>query len=328
MADGVRYRDSTTLDELRSLAQAIRSLVLYVVENDLDEIDVSPGNNNRLPVAAIAEKFGISVDVLLEESAKRGLLKPFPIDVLVFCPKCGSTTFRVRFKCPSCGSVNVERNTLFSHVTCGYVGILEETIKDSRGKVLCPKCKQELVKEGQDWVKIGVNWKCRDCGSTFTYPKPYLECSSCGTRIDENAALYRQVNRYKVDKKIASDIYSQIFNKRVSEVLTSHGWTVTPASEIKSLSGIARSVSLVAERKGEKVFVYNVFPREGDVEEARRNVLNAYGAALDESSKHLLLSVKTPSEVAKKPENIECIEGGTLDEVIGKLREKLAKEKF
>lgn len=323
----MQSRDTASLESLRNIAQALRSLVTYLVENNLDEVEINPKNGSQNPVKVIAEKHGIALDVLIDESVKRGLLKPYPVDMLVFCPKCGSSTFRLRLKCPNCGSLNVTRNTLFSHVTCGYIGVLEEAPRDSRGRIFCPKCKQELLKEGQDWVKIGVNWRCRDCGTTFAYPKPLLECVACGAKADENKLEYRQVYRYKFDKKIASDLYAQTFSKRVGEVLAAYGWTVTPVSEIKGVSGIPKNATLLAERKGEKMLVYNIFPREGNVEEARREVLNALGAALDGAFNHLILGVKTPTQVAKMPENVSSIEGGTLEEVIEKLRDKLAKEK-
>jgi len=61
--------------------------------------------------------------------------------------------------------------------------------------------------------------------------------------------------------------------------------------------------------------------------EASREVLNALGAALDGAFNHLILGVKTPTRAAKMPENVSSIGGGTLEEVINKLRDKLAKEK-
>ncbi|ABL78208.1 TackOD1 domain-containing metal-binding protein [Thermofilum pendens] len=327
MAGGGTARlEASEVELLRNLARALQDLVVYLVESNLGEISIEIGKKDH-PVKSIADKYRVPLDTLLEEGVKRGFLKAFPADKLVFCPKCGGFSFKVRYACPNCGSFDVERNTLFSHVTCGFIGVLEEAPRTVTGKVQCPKCKRELVREGDDWVKLSSTWRCRSCGTSFSYPVASLECASCGERFDDKRAEYRAVMRYSVDKKAVSEAFSQIFNKRVAEVLASQGYVVKPAAEATAMSGVTRKASLIAEKRGVRLYVHNIFPREGNVESAKDEVFNVYGSALDDATRRIIVAVNTPTQVARRPENVETIEGRSLEEAIRKLQEKLRGEK-
>ncbi|QOJ79557.1 hypothetical protein IG193_03615 [Infirmifilum lucidum] len=306
---------------LKSLANALQELVVSLFEEGVSEILVNPGEDD--PYSKIAGRYGISREALLEEAVKRGFLKPVVADRLVFCPKCGNTSFKARYACPSCGSRDVEKNTLFSHVMCGYIGVLESAPKDARGNTLCPKCSRPLGTQDKDWVKIGVTYRCKGCGLTFSVPSTLLECTSCGNVFDHREATYKEIYRYSVDRSILANAYGQVLSKRVAEAIASKGYKVHFNAEIITLSGLKKKVPMLAEKGSEKFVVETVFPREDDAVKAREEVLNAYGRTLDSNEKHLIVAVKAPAELSRKPEHVETIRGDSLEDAIRKLREKL-----
>ncbi len=306
---------------LKSIANALQELVVYLFETETSEILVNPGGDD--PCFKIAGKYGISKEALLEEAVKRGFLKPSVADRLVFCPKCSGTSFKARYACPSCGSREVEKNTLFSHVVCGYIGVLESAQKDARGNTLCPKCSQPLGTQDKDWIKIGVTYRCRSCGLTFSVPSTLLECTSCGNVFDHREATYREVYKYLVDRSALASAYGQVLSKRVAEAIASRGYKVTFNAEVTTLSGLKKKVPMLAEKGSERFVVEAIFPRDGDAAKAREEILSAYGRTLDTDEKHVIVAVKTPTEISRKPEHVETIEGDSIEDVVRKLKERL-----
>lgn len=305
---------------LKALSGALQELAVNLYENNISEILIGGGED---PISAIARKYGLAPDDLLDEAVKRGLLKPLVADRLVFCPKCGNTSFKARYTCPSCGSSDATKITLFSHVSCGYIGILEDAPRDRKSGIVCPKCSKPLGAQGRDWIIIGITYKCRSCGLTFNIPATKLECLSCNNVFDHRDALYKEVFKYSVDADALANIYAQVLAKRIAGVFSEKGYTVQSNVEVQSLSGIRRRVPMLAEKGSRKVVVYTVFPRGGDVAQAREDVLSAYGKALDSGEENLVIAVKTPADLSRKPSNTEVIEGKGIEDVTKKLREWL-----
>ncbi|UNQ72838.1 hypothetical protein [Infirmifilum sp. NZ] len=306
---------------LKSLAGALQELVVCLFESGVSEVLSKPAGTS--PCSRIAEKYGLSQDALLEEAVKRGILKPLVADRLVFCPKCGHTGFKVRYNCPSCGSQDVERNTLFSHVPCGYIGVLEGAPKDARGNRLCPKCSRPLGAQGRDWIVIGVTYRCRSCGLTFNVPVASLECLSCGAVFDHKDAVYREVYRYSVERTVLAEIYGQILSRKIADAAASQGYKVHIDAEVTSLSGLKKRVPMLLEKGSQRFVVYTVYPRDADPAKVREEVLSTYGKTLDTGEKHLIVGVRVPTDLSRKPEHVEVISGESSEEAIRKLRERL-----
>lgn len=66
--------------------------------------------------------------------------------------------------CPGCGAPAAAHDVLH-HFLCAYVGPDYDFFETGKDHFSCPKCLRPLLREGDDWEKIGRSLSCSDCGS-------------------------------------------------------------------------------------------------------------------------------------------------------------------
>lgn len=306
----------TKLDEI------INEIVIQLFENDITELspDIAGASRYSYPIVGeLSSKYNIRVETLLNEMVKRDFLKREVYDKFINCPKCGGFRFMVKFLCPSCGSINVERITLFSHISCGYIGILEEARED--GKYVCPRCKKPLGVMGKDWIKIGSTFRCKDCGASFHVPGTRFNCIDCGGEFNYNEVVYKNIYRYVVNVPKAKEIYNQYLLGLVEKYLVKIGYKVKRNASIKGLSGIPHVIPILAKKNSSKTIAIHTLLTEED-EELSAKILGIYGIALDTPEiLHLILGVKIIISLEGKLQNVKLIKGNNADELLQKLSE-------
>ena len=95
----------------------------------------------------------------LESLAGAGVLERKFFDKFLYCPQCRSVNLRPGYYCPNCGVGDIVRARILEHALCKYVGAEDEFVV--KGRLVCPKCKQELHTPDTDYRSLGVSYKCQ-----------------------------------------------------------------------------------------------------------------------------------------------------------------------
>ena len=136
-----------------------------------------------------------NIDVL----SKYGIIKKvknFPL--IIKCPYCQSYDYKIVLKCPSCSSENLVKGEVIEHYSCSTINFSNKYMKD--GKLICPKCNQDLRRLGVDYRKIG-NWVfCENCSEFYGEANINLKCNSCKTLYSINESIWDEEEKIVPDR--------------------------------------------------------------------------------------------------------------------------------
>lgn len=208
---------------------------------------------------AVSQLVGItdkeSVEIL-EYLAKEDILVRKFFDKFLNCPQCGSLNLRPVYCCPKCGSGNVIRGRVLEHLVCKYDGIEDDFI--FKGRLICPKCKQELHTLGRDYRSLGVLYKCRDCDEIFNQPTIKWRCLKCssittGDKITEVDAYSYSLNEEK-RRWLQFELKPRA---KLVQFLKARGYAVKENTKMRGRSGAEHVFDLLATRD-DGIVVYNI----------------------------------------------------------------------
>lgn len=146
---------------------------------------------------------------LFKSLVDKGVLIVHEKERALFCPKCKSPLISTVYICPYCQSSKVQHIELIEHLICGYTGILEKFISNSR--LICPKCKTDLGPMDSEpsingskkrYKIIGSIYQCEICEKKFNKPKMLHICQKCGTEFDFKKGGYKILYNYEIPEKI------------------------------------------------------------------------------------------------------------------------------
>lgn len=150
-----------------------------------------------------------NLNQLLNSLVDKELLIAHEKERALFCPKCNSPLIHTLYICPNCQSSKVQHIELLEHLVCGYTGVLEKFISNSRLK--CPKCKIDLGPVNnkssvngsmKSYKIIGSIYQCEICEEKFNKPNMLHICQKCGTEFDFKKGGYKILYNYEIPKKI------------------------------------------------------------------------------------------------------------------------------
>ena len=244
------------LERGSELGKACKDLLAFIADEGLTEIipEYSPERGFYYPELKNAPIRGAPLTELLEKLVEGGFLKRRPWRYVVECPVCGSTRLIASFKCPNCGSRNLSRNTLVTHIPCGYIGILEE-MEVRGGKRICPKCGLPLEEKGIDYEQIGAVYGCKDCGYRAEMPVPAYDCTECGKEFDHREAEYRAWYAYEVVPEALEGIEREILEDMIAAQLQMNNLKVKQDVVIKGRIGLLHQADLEVLKGDKKVYI-------------------------------------------------------------------------
>jgi transcription elongation factor Elf1 len=251
-------------------------------------------------------------------------------DKILFCPSCGSQNVSTHYCCPYCKSFNIQKGSLIEHVKCGYMDVEENFRKG--GKLVCPKCHEELKKPEVDYRKAGIWCTCKDCGKSFDIPVTRHFCRECQTEFTFEEVEIRDVYSYTLNEEVKGEITtSWIFVAPIKEFLVESGFEVETPAFLKGKSGANHMFDIAAYRKEitKKVTVMDVATATEDIVSEQPVIAlfaKIYDVAPDSA---FLIAIPKLSENAKKMAelyNIKVIEARDSKEVMKALRDKLVKK--
>ena len=253
-----------------------------------------------------------SAEDFLERLYSVGILERRLYDKVIYCPSCGSQSVSTRYCCPYCMSFNIQKGSLIEHVKCGYMDV-EGNFRKS-GKLVCPKCHEELKKLDVDYRKAGIWCTCQECGKSFDIPVPRHFCRDCQSEFTFEDVEIKDVYAYKLNEDVKGEITAGwIFVAPIREFLAENGFEVEAPAFIKGKSGANHMFDIAAYKGGKtgKVTVMDVaIATENAVIE--QPVIALFAKMYDVSPEHaFLVAIPKLSENAKKMAelyNIKVIE--------------------
>ncbi|MEM1565795.1 MAG: hypothetical protein QW510_01730 [Candidatus Bathyarchaeia archaeon] len=271
-----------------------------------------------------------SAEDFLERLYSVGILERRLYDKVIYCPSCGSQSVSTRYCCPYCMSFNIQKGSLIEHVKCGYMDV-EGNFRKS-GKLVCPKCHEELKKLDVDYRKAGIWCTCQECGKSFDIPVPRHFCRDCQSEFTFEDVEIKDVYAYKLNEDVKGEITAGwIFVAPIREFLAENGFEVEAPAFIKGKSGANHMFDIAAYKGGKtgKVTVMDVaIATENAVIE--QPVIALFAKMYDVSPEHaFLVAIPKLSENAKKMAelyNIKVIEAKDAKEVMKALKDKLGKK--
>jgi hypothetical protein len=163
------------------------------------------GKDEFLPAARIVPRFDPTLfqlapglpEAILHQWALAGVLRPYLIDRVKSCPRCGALpTFRDG--CPQCGSVRTSAVQFIHHFACAHVTAAIEF--DRGGSLACPKCRAKSLIVGSDFEYLCGPLRCLDCSWTGQQHVLLGECLKCGSRFLGSEAPERDVIQFHVER--------------------------------------------------------------------------------------------------------------------------------
>jgi len=254
---------------------------------------------------------------------------------IVFCPQCQSPRLKPGLGCPKCGSGNVGKGRILEHFACRN-NSLEDDYATGNGKYICPKCKQELRFLGTDYQSLGINYKCRDCGTISKDAASSWQCLQCSHFFPEYSAKETVLYSYRLnlDKKRKME-FELDERPRFVELLKKQGYEVVESANVNGTtkSGAKHLLDILAQRDdGLITYIIGVgiliSSRGQDISLAEVFTFDNKVYDLGIHDKVLLVVPKLDQEASRyaRQQRIKIIEEKDLESVLNSLRSSNPKQ--
>lgn len=131
-----------------------------------------------------------------ELQTRDSLLERKFFDRFHVCTQCFSSRLHIREECPKCRSAQLQEESYIHHFRCGHLGA--ESKFRQGAKLVCPKCRQDLVHFSVDYDKPGTAVVCLSCGNTGSEPAVGFRCLDCSSHFDGDQASTKDIFSYRL----------------------------------------------------------------------------------------------------------------------------------
>jgi hypothetical protein len=264
---------------------------------------------------------------LLLRLYEAGILERKLYDKMLYCPKCGSASISVHYCCPYCKSFNIQKSALIEHVKCGYMNVEENFRKN--GKLICPKCHDELKKADVDYRRAGIWCNCKDCGKSFDIPVTSCFCRDCHGNSTFDDIVMKDVYSYSMKEEAKEEAsLGWVLIAPVREFLVECGFKVEGPAFLKGKSGANHMFDIVAYsgETAKKVTVIDLATSAENVV-SEQPVIALFAKIFDVSPDNAyLIAIPKMSDNGKKMAelySIQIIEAKSQKEAIKALKERI-----
>ena len=260
---------------------------------------------------------------LLEHLAKSGVLERVFSEKYIYCPQCKSLNLTPGYYCVKCGSGKIIRGRVLVHSVCQYGGVEEEFSRS--GKLVCPKCYQELRTGSQDFTSLGVLRKCRDCGEVFGHPAIKWRCLKCGTVVPEDKVMEVDAYTYALtrNEEMRLVLSFELNHKpRLIKFLQERGFEVHENAKAKGRSGAEHTFDMLATRDDGVVQHRIAVGIENSTKELGIDRVfsfddKAYDCGIHDKIMVVVPTLKKEAEALADQQKIKVIQSWDLDSVLG-----------
>jgi len=272
-----------------------------------------------------------NAEIFLKKLSDAGILERKLFDKTVACPKCSSASVSIHYCCPYCKSFDIRKSSLIEHVKCGYMDVEENFHK--AGKLICPKCNDELKNPDVDYRRAGVWCVCKDCGKSFDIPLTGLFCRDCHANFTFEDAVIKDIYSYRLREEAKQEAgLGWVLVAPIRDFLMEIGLEVEGPAFLKGKSGANHTFDLAARSKdaARKVTVIDLaIASEGPVSE--QSVIALFAKTFDVSpDKAYLVAIPRLNDNGKRMAelyNIQVIEAKNQSEAIRILKDKFPIKK-
>ncbi|PVX24474.1 MAG: hypothetical protein CW691_07535, partial [Candidatus Bathyarchaeum sp.] len=217
----------------------------------------------------------------LQELYEGGVLTRNLHDKLIHCPSCNSTKVTIHYTCPHCKSFDIKKSALIEHIKCGYIDTEDKFQKNS--KLVCPKCKTELINSGMDYHKAGVWCNCNTCTKSFDIPVPEHFCRDCQAKFGFDDSIYSDVYSYGLTPEAEQEAdLDSIITVPITELFEGMGFKVESSGVLTGKSGTNHKFDITAvNKKTKKVTAIDVATADDTVSE--QSVISMFAKIFDVS---------------------------------------------
>ncbi len=281
----------------------------------------------RYPAVEAIAGDASNTEKLLLRLCEAGILERKLYDIIIYCPKCGSASISVHYCCPYCKSFNIQKSALIEHVKCGYMNVEENFRKN--GRLVCPKCHDELRKPDVDYRRAGIWCNCKDCGKSFDIPVTSSFCRDCHGNFTFEDIVMKDVYSYSMKEEAKEEAaLGWVLIAPVREFLVEYGFKVEGPAFLKGKSGANHMFDIVARSEGavSKVTVIDLATSAEDAV-SEQPVIALFAKIFDVSpdSAYLIAIPKMSDNGKKMAElyNIQIIEARNQKEAVKALKERI-----
>jgi hypothetical protein len=224
----------------------VQRLISKFVSGEIETLKPTFDEKHRFTYPIVDKIVGeANTKVFLEELTKAGILKRKLHDKVIECPSCHSSKVATHYTCPYCKSIDIKKSALIEHIKCGYIDIEDKF--QNQNKLICPKCKTELVRPDLDYNKAGIWCNCNKCSKSFDIPVPEHFCRECETSFSFDDSIYKDVYAYTLSPQAAKDAnVESILTNPISELLEDFGYKVKSPGYIIGKSGTKHKFDITA----------------------------------------------------------------------------------
>jgi transcription elongation factor Elf1 len=207
---------------------------------------------------------------------------------------------------------------------------VEENFRKS-GKLICPKCHEELKRPDVDYRRAGIWCVCKDCGKSFDIPLTGLFCRDCHLNFTFEDAVIKDVYSYRLKEDAKQEAgLGWVLVAPVKEFLSEMGMDVEGPAFLKGKSGANHMFDVVARSKdasGKAIVIDLATSLEGSVSE--QPVIALFAKIFDVSPQRaFLVAIPRMNDNGKKMAelyNIRVIEARDQKEAVRSLAKMIKK---
>jgi hypothetical protein len=315
-------------DEKEALLSDSKVLLLLsdLIKNNLQELlpEIDPNYGVKYPLAEkLLERHSDEIKILIEKLVKHGILFKKFYEKIMACPNCYSINVTTHYHCPFCNSIDIEKKVLIEHVLCG--NIEDKNRYERNGKLVCPKCGNELKSPNVDYRTIGSWFECNSCHKKFDIPNLIHFCRNCKRNFNVGEISLINVYSYKLNEKVRHEIEEKLIIAPIKKAFEGFNYKVEVPGTLKGSSGTLHTFNLVASKTYEnetKAIALDISLSTSVVEE--QSVITLFAKVFDtRPNKSILVTMPVLSEKGKKMAElygIKILEGKNVEEIINGLK--------
>ncbi len=292
-ARGIRFR----LYENRTVQFLLSGFLGGMLQELVPDFDAD--HRARYPILENINGVSATIDPtqILDDLSYAGILEKRLFERFASCPSCRThSEVFLRFKCPECGSTELDSGSLIEHLVCGTVHEFEQCVSDDH--LACPTCNEKLVEEGNDYRTVGTFSKCNSCRVHFEGPVQKFACRKCNKEFNPYEASFYETYTYTLKKEVLPEAKSLVGLPLFKSSLEANGYRVEFPGTVTGSSGILHSFTFTA-MKDSKTWAVDLIESDAEVDE--KEVLAFYAKVTDaKSAKGILVAVPGLSKRARE----------------------------
>jgi hypothetical protein len=260
---------------------------------------------------------------MLDSLAGQSILEKAFVEKYIRCPQCQSLNLAPGYYCVKCSSGRLSRGRVLVHSVCEYAGAEEEF--NQSGRLVCPKCYQEVKVIGQDYTSLGVMRKCRDCGEIFAHPSIKWRCLKCTAVTSEDKVVEVDAHSYSLPEREEIRLWLRFelgHKPKLIKFLQERGFEVTENARVAGRSGAEHEFDMLAVRDDGVTKHRIAVGIENSVKELGIDRVfsfddKAYDCGIHDKILVVLPQIKKEAEALAEQQRIKVIQSWDLEAVLG-----------